>query len=248
MADYLLNKQVLLHQPDDAFRTGLDAVLLSAVMPALKSGKVLDVGCGVGAVSLCYGQRHKSNVHITGLELHKTFAEYAQKNVIENNFLQRVTIVNGDIKDCVFGGDIFDGIMTNPPYEKLCSADRANKTLKDIANIEGSVDLYGWIAGCLHALKARGYFAIIHKMERLDSIMHALHRVAGDIRILPIQTKYNTAPKRVIVVCRKGIKTGVTMCPVLCLQNEDGSYTDRAKKILSGEMYLDIVNNREWNI
>ena len=248
MPDSLLNKQVILHQPDDAFRTGLDAVLLSACMPALKTGRILDAGCGVGAVSLCYAMRHDNDVRITGLELHETFKGLAEQNVIENNLSHRVDIIHGDLKDNIFGNDVFNGVMTNPPFEKSDSADRANTTLKDIANIESTVDLLHWITQCLRALKARGYFTIIHKMERLDSILHALHGVAGDIQILPIQTKYKTAPKRVIVVARKGIKTGVKMYPVFCMQNQDGSYTKKAQEILEGQSCLNIINNTEWKI
>ncbi len=246
MVDYLLNKQVSIQQPTDAFRTGLDAVLLSAVMPRVK-GKVLDVGCGVGAVSLCYGIWHKDIVQITGLELHETFAKYAMRNVRDNNLQNHISIVNADIGLRPFGSDVFNGVMTNPPFEKSECADRANKTLKDIANIEGTVNLNEWIKHCMHALKMRGIFAIIHKMERLDSILHALHGVAGDVHILPIQTKQGIAPKRVIVVCRKGIKTGVTMLPVLALQNTEGSYTKITKAILNGTIHLDIFNNKEWN-
>ena len=67
-SDYLLDKKVKIFQPVDGYRASTDAVLLAAFAASLKNGKILDVGSGTGAVSLCLAKRFENNnVDIFGL-------------------------------------------------------------------------------------------------------------------------------------------------------------------------------------
>ena len=69
--DYLLNLKVKIFQPVDGYRASTDAVLLSSLPHNIKNGdKILDVGSGTGAISLCLAHRlHHHNVQINGLEI-----------------------------------------------------------------------------------------------------------------------------------------------------------------------------------
>ena len=52
--DYLLNRQVKIFQPVDGYRASTDAVILSSLVQKVKKNdKILDVGSGTGAISLC---------------------------------------------------------------------------------------------------------------------------------------------------------------------------------------------------
>ena len=56
--DYLLDKKVKIFQPVDGYRASTDAVLLSAMPAAIKAGdKILDIGSGTGAISLCLAEK-----------------------------------------------------------------------------------------------------------------------------------------------------------------------------------------------
>ena len=50
--DHLLGKTVSVMQPKSGFRVGTDAVLLAAAI-GVNRGRILDMGAGVGGVSLC---------------------------------------------------------------------------------------------------------------------------------------------------------------------------------------------------
>ena len=54
--DHLLNKAVKITQPADGYRVGTDAVLLAAAI-STSSGRVLDLGAGVGGESLGGAER-----------------------------------------------------------------------------------------------------------------------------------------------------------------------------------------------
>ena len=60
--DYLLDKKVKIFQPVNGYRASTDAVFLSSILDEnnVKEGdKILDVGSGTGAISLCLASRLK---------------------------------------------------------------------------------------------------------------------------------------------------------------------------------------------
>ena len=91
-ADYLLNKKVKIFQPTDGYRAAIDAVFLSSVIDSAKvkiGAKILDVGSGTGAVSLCLAYRLKEKQpQITGLEIQKDLVELSNKSATENGFAE----------------------------------------------------------------------------------------------------------------------------------------------------------------
>ena len=89
--DYLLDKQVKIFQPIDGYRASSDAVLLSAMIDKIKiGGRILDVGAGTGAISLCLAQRLQTeNVRIDGVELQPNLAELANLSAKFSEFSQK---------------------------------------------------------------------------------------------------------------------------------------------------------------
>ena len=69
----------------------IDAILLASVVRCgPKYKKILDVGCGVGGVSLCLAKRSKSIVEITGLDTQQQGLEIFKQNIIENHFTSKI--------------------------------------------------------------------------------------------------------------------------------------------------------------
>ena len=69
---------------------------MAAATPALPGERVLDVGAGVGAASLCLAFR-VPDVQVTGLELQPDLAELAAINIRDNDLEDRVDILTGDL-------------------------------------------------------------------------------------------------------------------------------------------------------
>ena len=88
--DHLLGKTVSVMQPKSGFRVGSDAVLLAAAI-GVNRGRILDMGAGVGGVSLCLARRLDA-VQITAIEIDPVMAALAQRNVVVNIFLMQLTI------------------------------------------------------------------------------------------------------------------------------------------------------------
>ena len=57
MSETFLDGRVRVDQPQGGFRSGLDAVMLAAAIPALPGQAALELGAGAGTVSLCLAAR-----------------------------------------------------------------------------------------------------------------------------------------------------------------------------------------------
>ena len=99
-------------------RDGLDRgteVLLEALPPL--AGRVLDLGCGWGAVGVALGSRYPE-LEIVMTDINSRAVALARRNLAENGV--RGTVLQGDGFAAVEGR--FDAIVTNPPI-------RAGKTV-----------------------------------------------------------------------------------------------------------------------
>ncbi len=113
--DHLLDKQVLITQPKNGYRVGSDAVLAAASLVAGR-GRVLDLGAGVGGISLCIATR-VSRVQITAVEVDPLAAALARYNVAVNGLSQQVRVIDADITDMPsMLANSFDHVISNPPY------------------------------------------------------------------------------------------------------------------------------------
>ena len=92
-------------------RDGLDrgtALLLEALPPL--SGRVLDLGCGWGAIGVALGKKYPA-LDIQMTDVNQRAAALARRNLAANGV--RAEVVEGDGFERVTGK--FDAIVTNPP-------------------------------------------------------------------------------------------------------------------------------------
>ena len=92
----LLGGKVRLLQKQDGYRTAIDPVLLAAAVSAKAGETVLDLGCGVGAVSLCLHTRI-SGLKITGLDVQKPLVDLARRNSALNNCEDSILFVEDNL-------------------------------------------------------------------------------------------------------------------------------------------------------
>ena len=83
-----------LFQDDRFFKLGQDSVLLSAFAKIRRRAKVLDLGCGTGALALlCW----REDLTLTGLEIQPEALDLFRRS-IEENGLSNVTALEGDMR------------------------------------------------------------------------------------------------------------------------------------------------------
>ncbi|EWY41312.1 methyltransferase [Skermanella stibiiresistens SB22] len=232
-ADRLLGGGISLLQPRDGYRAAIDPVLLAAATPAMAGERVLDVGAGVGAATLCLAFR-VPGADVTGLELQPDLAALGDRNIRGNRFEDRVRIMTGDLLSPPpeLAGTAFDRVMTNPPFQKAGTHTPAPGASRAMAHGEGAADLSAWVDFCARRVKPRGTLTIIHRADRLDELMALLHGRFGAITLIPLWPRAGQPAKRVVVTARKGARGPAVLSPGLVLHQADGRFTSTAEAIL----------------
>ncbi|MCW2237709.1 tRNA1(Val) (adenine(37)-N6)-methyltransferase [Azospirillum canadense] len=231
--DTLLDGRVRLIQPESGYRAAIDPVLLAAFTAAVAGDRVLDVGTGTGAAALCLAARVPGAV-IVGLEKRAEAAEFARCNVALNA-AGRVTVMDGDLlappPDLAPGG--FDRVMMNPPYLRAGAASPPPDPWKAAANVEGEAGLADWLRFASAMLKPGGALTLVHRADRLDEILAALHGARfGSLILVPLWPKPGEDARRILLSARKGGRAPARFTAGLVLHDADGSYTAAAQRIL----------------
>lgn len=228
--DFLLNGKVSIRQSSEGYRAAIDPVFLAAATPAKSGDKVLDVGVGTGAASLCLMSRI-DDLDVYGVDVQDIMLEDAAHNAKANNV--DIHLLKGDIALGSIEGlekNSYDCVMTNPPFMND-GFDSPNNT-KAKAHKESSCSLSDWVNFCVKMVKPRGYFSIIHRADRTAEILYYLYGKLGNIVIIPLWPKENQDAKRIIIIGRKGVKTPQILHRGVVVHNSDGSYTKEAEAIL----------------
>lgn len=200
--DRIWNGAISLIQPKKGYRVAMDPIILASQVN-LKNGsdKVLDVGCGVGAISLILKKKYPL-AQITAIDIDEKMCNLCRCNAQQNSL--ELNVINVGIENFVALTGLYDYIVTNPPFFRKQSS-RISST-KLTANFE-TMELHTWITLCLKKLRNGGIFSIIHEASRIADILEAIGKKSGAIKILPIfSTDKSNNAKRVIVQCTKGSK------------------------------------------
>ncbi len=233
--DAVLDGRVILHQPAEGYRVAVDSVLLAAAVPAVAGQRVFEPGVGTGAAALCLARRVEG-CYVTGIELQANLVRLAGENVRLNGLRGRVDIMQGDISHPLpprIGGG-FDHVMINPPYGREDDGNPPPDAGKAAAHVEAGAGLREWITCALVQLRRKGGLTVIHRADRLDTLLAALTGRAGEIVVFPLWPGEGKPAKRVIVRARKGVATPLRLLPGLVLHGADGRYTPAADAILRG--------------
>lgn len=225
MTDTFLDGRVKVSQSQGGFRSGLDAVMLAAAVPAACGQTVLELGAGSGAASLCLMAR-VGDIQVTGVERDEALAALARGNAAANS--AGCTFIAADIfalppelkRD-------FDQVFANPPFhgEGQVSPDAARA-----AALMDDGTLKDWLRLGLQRTVSGGFFTAILRADRLNESLSALPE--RGLCAFPLWPRQGEAAKRVIVQVRKGSNAPFALLPGLVLHREDGSWTPEADAVL----------------
>lgn len=243
--DYLLDKKVKIFQPLNGYRASSDAVLLAAMITKVtENARILDVGSGTGAISLCLAERLQTvNPEIHGVELQPELAELANLSAAANSF-DFVHFHHFDIRQKINSESLlpcsFDAVITNPPYSENDMPSPNNS--KATAHNHHDFSLEQWISFCLKMAKPFGHIFLVHRAEALAQICAVLNGKAGGISVLPIYSKKAQSAKRIIVSAQKDSKAPCRILPPFVTHDVKGRYTEAAEKILrQGMSFAEII-------
>ncbi|MDO5383125.1 MAG: tRNA1(Val) (adenine(37)-N6)-methyltransferase [Eubacteriales bacterium] len=225
--DDLLRDDLKLIQNTDIFCFGMDAVLLSTFATAKKNDKVLDLGTGNGVIPILMQAKNPCS-NYTGLEIQEVSADLARRNVLMNKLSQRLTIVQGDIREAshIFGEASFNVITSNPPYMNENHGIINPESAKAIARHEILCTLDDVVREASLCLKVKGHFYMVHRPQRLVDIFTTMKKYHLEPKRMRMVYPYINKKANMVLI--EGVKCGNSQLTVeepLIVYNSDGSYT-----------------------
>lgn len=213
--DRFLGGRLRLLQPRRGYRAGVDAVVLAASVPAQTGDRVLELGCGVGAASLCLGSR-VPGLALTGVEVQPDYAALARENAARAGIALKV--VEADLRALPesLRAEAFDHVLANPPYFRRDEGTAAQDAGRETALGETAC-LEDWIDVALRRLRTGGWLTLIHRIERLPGVLAALEGRAGATEVLPLVSRAGRAAGLFLLRSAKARRTPFRLAPALVM-------------------------------
>jgi tRNA1(Val) A37 N6-methylase TrmN6 len=235
--DRILGGRVLLRQPAKGYRAGLDAALLAAACDAGPEDRVLEPGCGVGAVMLAAATR-RPGAKFIGMERDAEAVRLARLNIGANNLADRVQVLAGEITGRAPAGSPFDAALCNPPFFDDPARLRAPHPAKTRAWMADD-GLEAWLRFLTRSVREGGTITLIHRADRLADLLAWLAPKAGSFQIRPIHPFADAPASRVLVRAIKTGKAPLRLLPPLLLHERGGAkHSPVTEAILRGEADL----------
>jgi tRNA1(Val) A37 N6-methylase TrmN6 len=211
----------------------MDAALLAAACDARPDERVLDLGCGPGAVMLAAAVRRRE-ARFTGVEADTEALALARANIDLNGLSDRMEALSGDVAlpFARLGLPRFDAALCNPPFFDDARALRGPAPEKSRAWMAAD-GLAAWTEFLMKAVRDGGTITIIHRADRLADLLAGLAPRCGSLRIRPVQPRAAASASRVIVRAVRGGRAPLALLPPLVLHPDgEGKHTPEAEAIL----------------
>lgn len=210
-----------LRQDDRFFKLGQDSVLLSAFARPRRNAKVLDLGCGTGALALLI---YRPDLKITGLELQEGALDLFRQSIADNG-VDNITALHGDLRQIrtLLPHGSMDYVICNPPYFDRNAGKNAPSPEKRTARQDACCTVEDIAVASSFVLHTGGKAAFVFRPERMWTLLEALSRV----RLVPKRLRFVhqnalASPSAVLVECRKGGSVeGLVVEPPLLVESEE---------------------------
>lgn len=221
-----------IYQRKDGFKFGIDAVLL-ADFAKCRAKRAIDLCTGTGIVPILLAAKTKIP-RIDAIEIQHDVAEMAAKSVEYNSLTDRISIVEGDLKEAakIFGKDRYDIVTVNPPYMKSGAGFVNDGTYKTISRHEVMCVLEDVIKSASELLNANGKLFMVHRPQRLADIFCLMRKYKIEPKLIRfVSPRCGKEPNLVLL---EGIKNGnadLKFMPTLYVYDSDGNYTKEIDEI-----------------
>ena len=217
---------MFLYQPSSGYAYNSDSIFLYDFITQFKpKGRVLDVGCGVGIISLLLTRDFSIETDI--IDKQEIMLKYAKHNFILNNL--EVNAHLGSFQE--FQEDIkYDFIISNPPFYDSNVIQSKNKHL-NIARYAHHLPIDKLIQKVKKLLKPRGYFIFCYDAKQIDKLLYRLkEEKINPEQIRFVHSKRDREAKLVMISARLNSKSLTKILPPFIVFNEKSVYNREAKK------------------
>ncbi len=212
-------------------RSGMDAMLLAALVADDRPIRVADLGAGAGAAGLGVASRLPKAEAVL-FERSAEMAEYARRSIAlpENaHMASRVSVVEADVtltakarNDAGLLDEIFHHVIMNPPFN-----DAGDRKTPDALKAEAHAMTEGlfesWIRTAGAIMIPGGQLSLIARPESIAEIIAACGRRFGGIEITAIHPRQGENAVRILLTAIKGSRARLSLRAPL-IMHEEGSH------------------------
>lgn len=212
---------MFLYQPTLGYCYNSDSIFLYQFISKFKpKGKLLDVGCGVGIISLLLSRDFRLETHI--IDKQEVMLNYAKHNFRLNNVETEAYL--GAFQDFQTSKR-FDMIVSNPPFYDTAVMQSENTHL-NIARYAQHLPIEDFISKVKSILKPRGYFIFCYDAKQVDILLSVLREKGINPETMQfVHSKIDKESKLVMISARVGSKSMMKILPPYIVLDENNSYT-----------------------
>ncbi len=225
--DKLLYGAITLEQPLRGYRVNMDSILLGAFTKLRKDDRVLELGCGSGAILLVLGWRYNRAHSMKGIEIQEDISALARKNIEKNRMSESISITTGDLRDIAAErsrGDYSVVVATPPYYEKHRS--RPSPLEQDAVSRHGAAcTLEDILQSASWSLARKGRFYTVFPARRMGELLGGLLEVhLQPKRIRMVHAHPQAEASVVLVESHKEGGVGMTVESPLWIRDGRGAF------------------------
>ena len=217
---------MFLYQPTSGYCYNSDSIFLYDFICDFKpKGKLLDVGCGVGIISLLLSRDF--NIDTTIIDKQEVMLRYATHNYALNGLkaehhLEDFTAYQSDER--------YDYIISNPPFYDQ-NVQQSTDSHVNIARYAQHLPIEAFLKRVKTYLKPKGWFIFCYDAKQIDLLLHHL-KINGinPEKIQFVHSKIDRESKLVMIAARNNSKSMTKILPPLIVFNEENVYRQHAQK------------------
>ncbi len=220
-------------QKKNAFRFGMDSVLLADFAKIRADDTVADLGTGNGVLILLLRGRNRGSLY-WAIDIQAEAAELAERNMRLNGLHEKVTVIHADVGDAcgMISPCSVDAAVCNPPYGQPLSSLTSPMEQKALARSQNACTLDHLLSGAFQILKGRGKLYMVYPAPQMLFLMRKLQE--HHLEPKRFQMVYPFADKPANLVLVEAVKDAKPMLhplPPLIIYESDGSLTNNLKSV-----------------
>lgn len=235
--NYIPGTDYNIYSLEEGFSFGIDAILLSDFAKIQKGSIGLEIGGGTGIISLRMDYLYNPK-KIYCVEIQEDNYNILEENIEINKLNKKIIPINKDINNCFndYSNDIFDFIVTNPPYYKYNSGIVNKNKNQYISRYEIYLKLEDIFKFSKYKLKTKGRLYMINRASRIVDIFEYARKYNLEPKeMIPISSKLGDSPKMVLIKFVKNAGSDFKYKKPLVIYDDKGEYTRKIKEIYYGK-------------
>ena len=220
-------------QNTEAFRFGMDAVLLADFVRLRPRERVGDMGTGTGILALLLSQKDMSCT-FEAFEIQKEMAEMASRSVCLNSLDARIMVHCEDMRNAwrIVGREKLHAIVCNPPYGKKGGTLTSETQTVSLARHETDCTIEDVCASCSAVLRNHGRAYMVFPAQRMLELVDAMRKFRLEPKLIRMVCAHADKPPYLMMVeAMKNAKPNLLWMPPLIVYNPDGSETEEIMRI-----------------